>query len=117
MANPSVKQGESHPNLLCIGLLVSFERASFSFSHTDSLDDSAEYSELHDITDLTKHCILFAATVLAPKGLKLPATGTHRIESFCDTVLQEVERLDTMHLNHTMRVLFQQQAFWLNRSK
>lgn len=92
----------------CTVLLVSTTDStdSLHLSPTDSLEDSAEYAELHDVTDLTKHCILFAASALAPKGLKLPATGTHRIEAFCQTMLQEVERLDTVSYTSTKRCVY-----------
>lgn len=53
-----------------------------------SMDPSSEFERL---SELTKHCIVHAAMVLAPRGVKLPS-GTHRIEQFCQDILGCINR-------------------------
>lgn len=56
------------------------------------ISDDSQSNGVYDITELTKHCILHAAMVLAPRGVKLPS-GTHRIEQFCEDILNYIQTL------------------------
>ena len=49
-----------------------------------------------ELTDLTKHCLLHATLILVPQGVKLPTSGTHRIQQFCQEIL------DVLHTRYML---------------
>ena len=57
-------------------------------------------TDVYDITNLTKHCILHGCLALSPVGIRLPASGTFRIEQFCQDILGLILRCVSLSNNY-----------------
>ena len=57
------------------------------------VSEDTDSPELYMVSDLTRHCILHAAIGLSPTGIRLPGSGSHRIEQFCKDILALIHGL------------------------